>query len=213
MWQYPLGPLLHQLLRNISLLGRWSTSCSDRCIAHFFMATRNTIKGVGGENKEQTNNMSSGLLKVQEEELCYIAFPMSICRLTLAWIFSDNSTTHDERWLILTGLPSLQLDPISSDWSLYCPVSTGHSRHPSPTAFSWVPLSNPLTHVPLLSSGHVEIAGSGLCLVSRQNRQRIVCLADNLHSVTIVLNLLSLVKGSKKGFPYTYKILSGTRFG
>ena len=27
-------------------------------IAHFFMATRNTIKGVGRKNKEQTNNMS-----------------------------------------------------------------------------------------------------------------------------------------------------------
>ena len=48
---------LHQLLRNISLLGRWSTSGSDRSIAHFFIATRNTIKGVGGKNKEQTNNM------------------------------------------------------------------------------------------------------------------------------------------------------------
>ena len=72
IWQYPLGHPIHQLLRTISLLGRWSTSGSDRGIAHFFIATKNTIKGVG--EKEQTNNML-GLIQAQEEELCNIAFP------------------------------------------------------------------------------------------------------------------------------------------
>ena len=66
---------------------------------------------------------------------------MCIWRLTLAWISCEISTTHEECWLILTGLPSLWLNPISSDWCLCCPVSTGHSRHPSPTLL-WVPLSN-----------------------------------------------------------------------
>ena len=70
---------------------------------------------------------------MQKEVLCNIAFPMCICRLTLAWISSENSTTHEECWLILTSLPSLRLDPISSDWCLCCPVSTGHSRQPLPT--------------------------------------------------------------------------------
>ena len=63
LWQYPLGSTPHricQLLQTISLLGRWSTSGFDRGIAHFLTATRNTIKGVGGKNKEQTNNMSLG---------------------------------------------------------------------------------------------------------------------------------------------------------
>ena len=32
---------------------------------------------------------------------------MSIYKLTLAWISSENSTTHEEYWLILTRLPSL----------------------------------------------------------------------------------------------------------
>ena len=50
---------------------------------------------------------------MQEEELCNIAFPMCICRLTLAWISSENSTTHEECRFILTGLPSLRLDPLS----------------------------------------------------------------------------------------------------
>ena len=70
---------------------------------------------------------------MQEVKLWHSAF-LWICRLTLAWISSENSTTHEECWLILTGLPSQRLDPISSDWSLRCPVSTGHSRHPSLTA-------------------------------------------------------------------------------
>ena len=45
---------------------------------------------------------------MQEEEWCNITFPMCICRLTLAWISCENSTTHEECWLILTGLPSLR---------------------------------------------------------------------------------------------------------
>ena len=58
LWRYPLGLQTHQLLRTISLLVRWSTSGPDRGIEHFFTATRNTIKGVGGKRtNEQTNNM------------------------------------------------------------------------------------------------------------------------------------------------------------
>ena len=53
LWQYHLGPPTHHLLQTVSLYGRWSTSTSDRGMAHFFIATRNTIKGAG--EKEQTN--------------------------------------------------------------------------------------------------------------------------------------------------------------
>ena len=123
------APQICQLLQAISLLGRWSSSGSDRGIAHFFIATRNTIKGVG--EKEQTNNML-GLTQGVREELCNIAFPMCICRLTLAWISSENSTTHEECWLILTALPSLTLGPYLMPTAHFCcPVSTGHSHHPS----------------------------------------------------------------------------------
>ena len=99
------------------------------------------------------------------------AFPVCICRLTLTWISSEISTkllgmsTHLDRSSLTA------LDPISSDWSLRYPVSTGHSRHPSPTAFCQFLCPTP-TRVPLPTFGHVEIAGTGLCLVSRQNRQR-----------------------------------------
>ena len=51
----PRPPRIRQLLRTISLLGRWSTSGSDRGIAHFFIATRNTIKGVGGKRTNEQN--------------------------------------------------------------------------------------------------------------------------------------------------------------
>ena len=67
---------------------------------------------------------------------------------------SENSTT-------LLGMPT-HLDRFSftgpgltyADWSLCCPVSTGHSRHPSPTAFFELLLSHSLTGVPFLTSPH-----------------------------------------------------------
>ena len=55
-----------------------------------------------------------------------------------------------------------------------CPESTAHCPSVSPFAncFLWVPSSHFLTGVPLPTSSRVEISSSGLCLVSRQNRQR-----------------------------------------
>ena len=156
MCQYSLGPPITSTSSNhFDLLGRWSTSGSDRGIAHFFIATRNTIKGVG--EKEQTNNML-GLIQAQEEKLRNIAFPMCICRLTLAWISSENFTTHEECWLILTALPSLTLGPYLMPTAHFCClVSTGYSRHPSPSTFFEFPCPTP-TRVPLPTSGHVEIS-------------------------------------------------------
>ena len=82
------------------------------------------------EKKEQTNNML-GLTQVQKGS--YVTLCM--CRLTLSWVSSDNSTTLLEWRLILTHLPSL-LWTSSHPTGLSAPVSTGHSRHPSPTASS-----------------------------------------------------------------------------
>ena len=55
MWRSPSAPTLHQLLRTLSLYGRWSTSGSDRGIAHFLTATRNTIEGAGGKRTNEQN--------------------------------------------------------------------------------------------------------------------------------------------------------------
>ena len=81
-----------------------------------------------------------GLTQVQKG----IYVTLCMCRLTLAWISSENSTTL---------LECQALDLISSNSSLCCPVLTGHSRHPSPTPSSspFVQLSS---RIPLPTSGH-----------------------------------------------------------
>ena len=95
---------------------------------------------------------------MQEEELCNIAFPMCICRLTLAWISSEISAkllgmpTHLDR-SSLTALV-LSLMPIGH---FCCPVSTGHSCHPSPTAFCRFLFPIPDSRS-LPTSGRVEIS-------------------------------------------------------
>ena len=143
----PRSPEYVNLFETISLLGRWSTSGSDRGIAHFFIATRNAIKGVGEKNKEQTNNML-GLIQAQEEELCNIAFPMCICRLTLAWISSEISTKllgipNHLDWSSLTALDSLSCRLVSLlsgvDWPLASPFAN---------CLLWVPLSHSLLAFP-----------------------------------------------------------------
>ena len=80
-------PTLHKLLRTISLLySRWSTSGSDRGIAQFFTATRNTIEGAGEQNEQ--NEQNAWVNSSAEGKLCNTAFPVYICRLTLAWILA-----------------------------------------------------------------------------------------------------------------------------
>ena len=130
------------------------------------------------EKKEQTNNML-GLTQAQNES--YVT--LCICGLTLTWISSENSTTLLECQSILTGLHSLDL--ISSDWSLCCPVSTRHSRHPSPTSFFQslcpTPFSRSLTHFrsPEISSPKPFV------WFRAKTVKGIVCLADHLHSFTL----------------------------
>ena len=157
MWRYP--PPLHQLLRTISLLGRWSTSGSDRGIAHFFTATRNTIEGVGEkEQTNKTNNTSLGLTQsARQGVMQHSAFPVYICRLTLAWISGETSTN-------LLGMPtypdrssSLLLTLSHAISSLCCPVSTALSvvRHQLPSSSSLVQLPS---RVPLATSGQTEVS-------------------------------------------------------
>ena len=82
------------------------------------------------KKKEQTNNML-GLNQEQKES--YVTLCM--CRLTLVWILA--------KLLQATRMPTLSwpvfltgTELTHADSSLCCPVSTGHSRHPSPTASS-----------------------------------------------------------------------------
>ena len=91
---------------------------------------------------------------------------------------SENSTT-------LLGCQALDL--ISSDSSLCCPVWTGHSRHPWP-----IPSSSPFFQLfsrSLTTSGHFKIAGPKSFVWFRAKTDKgIVCLADHLYSVTVILS-------------------------
>ena len=151
LWRYPLGPPTHQLLQSISLLGRWSTSGSDRGIANFFTATRKYNRGSGRKRtNEQNEQYEPGVnSKYKTRSYVTLCIPVSIYRLTLAWISSENSTTHEECWLILTRLPSLLLTS-----SHPTGLSAVRCRPPCPSSVAncllRVPLSNSFLAFPYL---------------------------------------------------------------
>ena len=164
----PPRPPEYVIFETISLYGWWSISGSDRGIAHFFIATRNTIKGVG-EKEKKTNNML-GLIQVQEEKLCNIAFPMCICRLMLTWISSEISTK-------LLGMPTYldrssltALDPLS------CQLLTSavRSRLPTGVTLCQLPSLSSFVQLVLCSLTHFRPHrdhGLRPLFGSRQNRQ------------------------------------------
>ena len=180
------APRIHQLLKTISILA------SDHLVVPFrtfLYGTRNTIKRVGGKNKEQTNNMAWVSTKCKKRS--YVTLhSLCICRLTLAWISSKIST-------MLLGMPT------HLDWSsltaagLYlmptglfcCPVSTANCPSPSPVANSFLSaflFPTLLSRVPLPTSGCVEISSPKPFVWFRANTDKgIVCSADHLHSVTV----------------------------
>ena len=117
---------------------------------------------------------------MQEEELYNIVFPTCICWLTLAWISSENSTTHEECWLILTGLPLLLLDSLSCQ---LVSLLSGIDCHPSPT-----PSFSPFVQFLLRSLTHFrsrqDLESKPFVWFRAKTDKVIVCLADHLHSVT-----------------------------
>ena len=107
-----------------------------------------------------------GQLKCKKVKLWHC----SHCRQTLACISSENSTNHEECWLILTGLPSLLLDPISCrlvSSAVRCRLPTAPSPSPVAKCFSELLLPTPssgfLLSTPdgrsLPTSSRVEISG------------------------------------------------------
>ena len=139
------------------------------------------------EEREQTNKRTIclGKFKVQEEELCNIAFPMCICRLTLAWISSEISTkllgmpTHLDRFS-LTALDSLSCQLVTSllssvDWPLVSPFAN---------RLLWVLLSN--SYWPSLAyfRSRRDLESKPFVWFCAQTDKGIVGLADHLHRVT-----------------------------
>ena len=134
-----------------------------------------------------------GLIQAHEGELCNIAFPMCICRLTLAWISSEISTK-----LLGMPLPSLLWTLSHANWSLCCPVSTGHSRHPSPTPSSQSLCLTLWLAFPSYFRSRRDLESKPFVWFRAKTDKGIVCLADHLHSVTqahVDLSVLPLLDG------------------
>ena len=159
-----------------------SISGSDRCIAHIFIATRNTIKGVRGKRTNEQNSWVNSRCKKGVMQHC---IPLCICRLMLAWISSEISTK-------LLGMPTYLdrssitgLDPPS------CRLVTSAVRHRLATRVT-------LRQLFLLSS-FVELLLAFPCLLPITSRswakafvwfraktdQGIVCLVKHRHNVTV----------------------------
>ena len=128
-----------------------------------------------GRKTNKTNNTSLGLTQsARQGVMQHSTFPVCICSLTLALISSETYTK-------LLGMPTYPDRSSSLLWtlphansSLCCPVSTALSvvrrQLPSSSSFSTSLIGVPFL-LPVTSRSQVQT----LCLVSRQNRQR-VCL-------------------------------------
>ena len=98
--------------------------------------------------------------------------------------FCKISQSHEECWLILTGIPSLLLGSISC-WmvssAVWCwlPFSVARRQLPSVGCFVQQP-----TGVPLPTSVRAEISSPNHLSGFAPTDKGVVCLADHLHRVT-----------------------------
>ena len=135
------------------------------------------------EEREQTNKMP-GVNSSARRELCNTAFPVCICRRTLAWISSETSTkllgmlTHLEQSSSLLWTSSHQ----TGLSAVRCQLPTRVTLRQLPSSSSFVQLPS---RVPLPTSSHDEISSPKPFVWFRAKTDKgIVCLADLLHSVT-----------------------------
>ena len=146
-------------------------------------------------------------------ELCTTTFPMYICRLTLAWILAKILQRYKECQPNLTGLPHCRWTLSHADWSLRSGVRCRLLLSVVPRQ---LPTSQSLCHTlwwrPLTTSGHVEIAGPKPFVWFRAKTDKgIVCLADYLHSVTILYRIyLPSTKSEKMASSCRRKEAKGT---
>ena len=148
---------------------------NSSCMATYLLSLKqfDSSKTFRTRNQQHEPGVNS---KCKTRSYVTLCIPVSIYWLTLAWISSENSTTHEECWLILTRLPSLLwtsshiIRLVSLLSSVDCPV-----RRTSPTPSQSLCLtlfSRSLTHF----RSRRDLESKTLCLVSRQNRQRNILL-------------------------------------
>ena len=109
---------------------------------------------MGEKNKKNKRTIWAWLNLSARRLSCDTLHSLYICRLSLTCSFCEISTSHEECGLILTGLPSLLLEPISCrlvsslsgvDCHCHC-----HSASPVANWLLCVPLSNSWLGFPCL---------------------------------------------------------------
>ena len=105
----PSAPTIHQLLR---------THFSLRPVINQWFRQRHRTflycykKYNQGSGRKRTNERYAWVNSSARRELCNTAFPVCICRLTLAWILVKILQRYQECQPILIGLLSLVLDSL-----------------------------------------------------------------------------------------------------
>ena len=175
MCLYPLGPP-----RYINFFEPFHFLAGDQLVvpiaASHISIRLQEIQSREWEERKQTNkpnNMPGVNSKCNGKELCDTAFPVFLCRLTLAWISSETSTkllrmpTYPDRSSSLLWT-SLACQLVSLLSGVDSPLVSPFTKLPSSSSFVQLP-----SRVPLPTSGHAEISSPKLFVWFRvQNRQR-----------------------------------------
>ena len=184
LWNATPSPPTLSLSSNhvFFLAGRWSTSGWGGN-AHFFTYTQEYDRGRQEKTKRRTNTDKLGVTKGRGR----CCNTICMCRLSLAWVTSENSTMllgSDILRLFFTG-PYLVSSPLCSVSGVDCPSVDPRQLPLLLSNYQLLPCS-PATTTNCLSLGRVvnshspprTTSGYGeiscpriLCLVSRQNRQ------------------------------------------
>ena len=144
-----------------------------------------------GKNKEQTNNTAGVSSKCKKRSYVTLHF-LCVCWLTLTCSFCEISTSYEECWLILTGFPSLMLDPISRRLVSSAVRCRPFSQSLVANCLLWVPLSNSLLVFTSYFRSRRDLESKPFVWFRAKTDKGIVCLADHLHSVTLLLSMFSV---------------------
>ena len=134
------------------------------------------------EERQQMNKrrICLGLTQsARQRVMQHSAFPVCICKLTLAWISSETS-------IKLLRMPTYADRTYSLLWTSSHPtgLSAVRCRLASRVAFFVSLCPTPFSHS-LIRSGHAEISSPKPFVRFRTKTDKgIVCLSDHLHSVT-----------------------------
>ena len=110
---------------------------------------------------------------------------LCICRQTLTCNFCKISTSHEKGWLILTGLPSLLLDPISCrlvSAAVRCRLPTAPLRRQLTTLASFFQLFDLRSLVYFRYRGDLD--SKPIVWFRAKTDKGIVCLANHPQNVT-----------------------------